>query len=48
MKTLSEDKKETGLHFCKNYQNLVRYIPELCGKCRFNGRSIKADDENCP
>lgn len=37
-----------GLHFCKNYQNLVRYIPELCGKCRYNGRGKKGVEENCP
>lgn len=26
-----------GLHFCKLYKNLVRYNPEFCGRCPFNG-----------
>ncbi len=26
-----------GLHFCRRYRNVVRYNPEFCGKCPFNG-----------
>ena len=26
-----------GLHLCKRYRNLVRYDPELCGRCPFRG-----------
>jgi len=26
-----------GLHFCRRYGNLVRYNPEFCGRCPFNG-----------
>jgi len=26
-----------GLHFCRRYRNLVRYNPEFCEKCPFNG-----------
>ncbi len=25
-----------GLHFCRKYDNLVRYNPELCGDCEYN------------
>ena len=26
--------KEVGLHYCKNYENIVRYNKPACGKCR--------------
>jgi len=26
-----------GLHFCKLYRNLVKYNPEFCDSCPFNG-----------
>lgn len=26
-----------GLHVCKRYRNLVKYNPEFCGNCPFNG-----------
>lgn len=29
--------KLLGLHFCKRYRNIVRYDPEFCGSCPFNG-----------
>lgn len=29
--------KLTGLHFCRRYMNLVRYDPEVCRACPFNG-----------
>jgi hypothetical protein len=29
--------RNPGLHFCKNYKNLVKYNPELCGHCPYNG-----------
>jgi hypothetical protein len=44
------DKASLGLHFCRHYQNLVRYDPEFCGACPFNGlRPLKGDDtpETC-
>ena len=28
---------KSGLHFCRKYDNLVRYNPELCGDCEHNG-----------
>jgi hypothetical protein len=28
---------KSGLHFCNRYNNLVRYNPDLCGKCEHNG-----------
>jgi hypothetical protein len=33
--TESNSNRHVGLHFCRNYQNVVRYNPELCGKCPF-------------
>jgi len=39
-KTPGRDKpefKRLGLHFCKRYRNLVRYDPDFCGACPFNG-----------
>ena len=33
---------KSGLHFCDMYNNLVKYNPELCGKCEHNGfRSMR-------
>lgn len=33
-----EDKvRNTGLHFCTQYNNLVRFNPKFCGKCPHNG-----------
>jgi hypothetical protein len=29
--------KRVGLHFCSRYRNLVRFDPEFCGRCPFNG-----------
>jgi len=29
--------KTPGLHYCKNYKNLVKYNDELCGHCPYNG-----------
>lgn len=26
-----------GLHFCRYYQNLVKFTPSLCAKCPNNG-----------
>lgn len=26
-----------GLHICKRYKNLVKYNPEFCANCPFNG-----------
>jgi hypothetical protein len=26
-----------GLHYCKYYQNIVKFNPEFCGKCPYNG-----------
>lgn len=38
-----EDKRSElenfGLHFCKRFKNLVKFNPEFCGKCPFNGLS---------
>ena len=28
---------KVGLHFCKHYNNVVKYNPELCEKCPSNG-----------
>jgi len=28
---------KSGLHFCNQYQNIVKYNPELCDKCEHNG-----------
>lgn len=30
-------RKEGGLHYCSQYNNLVRFNPEFCGKCPYNG-----------
>lgn len=26
-----------GLHFCRRYKNLVRFDPDFCARCPFNG-----------
>jgi hypothetical protein len=47
---VATEKAALGLHFCKRYQNLVRYDPEFCGACPFNGlRPLKKEDtpETC-
>lgn len=28
---------KSGLHFCNRYNNLVKYNPEFCGNCEYNG-----------
>lgn len=37
-KTLTEERRErlrqVGLHYCKHYENVVRYNAPACGKCR--------------
>ncbi|MBL7168937.1 hypothetical protein ISS40_09695 [Candidatus Bathyarchaeota archaeon] len=33
-----------GLHHCRYYDNLVRYNPNLCGKCSHNGFRPREDD----
>lgn len=32
-----------GLHFCRNYGNLVRYDPDLCDGCPHNGLGDRRD-----
>ena len=32
-----------GLHFCIRYKNLVRFDPEFCGRCPFNGLRDSSD-----
>jgi hypothetical protein len=38
---LADDVREkirnTGLHFCTQYNNLVRFNPQFCGKCPHSG-----------
>ena len=31
--SVKEAIKNTGLHFCNLYNNVVRFNPEFCGKC---------------
>ena len=31
-----------GLHFCGRYRNLVRFDPEFCGSCPFNGMKVSS------
>jgi hypothetical protein len=37
-KPLTEERRErfrqVGLHYCKHYENVVRYNAPACGKCR--------------
>ncbi len=37
--TVKEKIRNTGLHFCKHYNNVVRFNPQLCGKCPHSGLS---------
>ncbi len=38
MQELTEEKKQMlksiGLHYCRHYDNVVRFDPPFCGKCR--------------
>lgn len=38
MRELTEEKKRMfksiGLHYCRHYDNVVRFNAPLCGKCR--------------
>ena len=36
----------SGLHFCRYYENLVRFDPEFCGKCPHNGLRPQTKDTN--
>lgn len=29
--------RETGLHYCSNYNNLVKFNEDYCPKCPYNG-----------
>ncbi|MCX6648685.1 MAG: hypothetical protein NTV61_04770 [Candidatus Bathyarchaeota archaeon] len=31
--SVKETIRNTGLHFCTQYNNLVRFNPKFCGKC---------------
>lgn len=47
-----DDKKRgrlfsVGLHFCRRYRNMVRYNPEFCGNCPFNGLRDAPSSETC-
>ena len=35
-----------GLHFCRYYENLVRFDQEFCGKCPHNGLRPQTKDAN--
>jgi hypothetical protein len=45
MRELTEEKKRMlksmGLHYCKYYNNIVRFNPSFCGKCRHCTRPTK-------
>jgi hypothetical protein len=41
----ASEKASLGLHFCRRYQNLVRYNPEFCGACPFNGLRPLAEED---
>ena len=46
--TTTEDGSKTprrGLHHCRYYDNLVKYNPNLCGKCPHYGLRLREDDE---
>ncbi|MGD2142591.1 MAG: hypothetical protein PVH79_03820 [Candidatus Bathyarchaeota archaeon] len=47
MGDLDQEKAErmikVGLHFCSRYNNIVRYDPELCGSCPYNGLKTKSN-----
>jgi len=38
MRELTEEKKQMlksiGLHYCRHYDNVVRFNAHFCGKCR--------------
>jgi len=38
MRELTEEKKRMlksiGLHYCRHYENVVRFNAPMCGKCR--------------
>lgn len=34
----------SGLHFCRYYENLVRFDPEFCDKCPHNGLRPQTKD----
>jgi hypothetical protein len=43
----SEEKrrvKQVGLHYCRQYGNLVRFNPKFCGSCPYNGMK-QAEDQ---
>lgn len=48
--TKTDDGSKTpprGLHHCRYYDNLVRYNPNLCGKCSHSGfRPREVDGED--
>ena len=39
MEPISEERrnklKEIGLHYCRHYENVVRYNKPACGKCAY-------------
>lgn len=37
-------KKEKGLHYCDQYNNLVRFNPDFCEGCPYNGLPKKVAD----
>lgn len=37
MADANETVKNKGLHFCTQYNNLVRFNPKFCAKCPHNG-----------
>ncbi len=45
MRELTEEKKQAlksmGLHYCRHYDNIVRFNPTFCGKCRHCTRPTK-------
>jgi hypothetical protein len=43
----SEEKRrvrQVGLHYCRHYRNLVRFNPNFCGPCPYNGMK-QAEDQ---
>lgn len=37
--------KSMGLHYCSYYQNIVKWNPEFCGSCPYNGRNNEKEIE---
>ncbi|MGD0802585.1 MAG: hypothetical protein ABSA11_00725 [Candidatus Bathyarchaeia archaeon] len=37
VKTAEEKMRNTGLHFCTQYNNIVIFNPKFCGKCPHSG-----------